>query len=87
MVERPATIETERLLLLVLLPHELETLVAGDAERAGRLAGVNFPPGWPEEREAREVRHDPYPMADSPDRRALLAICRWLDQSEGAAKP
>lgn len=54
MVERPASIETQRLLLLVLLLHELEPLVAGDVERAGRLAGVNFPPGWPEEREARE---------------------------------
>ena len=54
MVQRPVTIETERLLLVVLLPHELEPLVAGDTERAGRLAGVNFPPGWPEELEARE---------------------------------
>lgn len=39
--ERPVTLETERLLLVVLLPHELETLVAGDAEGAATVASDN----------------------------------------------
>jgi ribosomal-protein-alanine N-acetyltransferase len=51
---RPATIGTERLLLISLLPAELKALIASDAERASKLAGVRFSPGWPEDREARE---------------------------------
>ena len=54
MTERALAIETERLRLVVLLLEEVEALIAGDAERAGQLAGVEFPAGWPEEREARE---------------------------------
>lgn len=62
MVERPATIETERLRLVVLFAEEVRALVDPDTDRAGRLAGVRFPPGWPEEPEPREglawhVRH------------------------------
>jgi hypothetical protein len=52
--ERLSTIETERLRLVVLLPEEVEALIAGDTERAGHLAGVVFPPGWPDEAEAME---------------------------------
>ena len=52
MTLRPATIETERLYLVALLPMELQALVDGDTERAGKLAGVTFPPGWPEDLEA-----------------------------------
>jgi RimJ/RimL family protein N-acetyltransferase len=51
---RPATMETERLVVVSLLPEELEALIARDVERASRLVGFTFPPGWPEEREARE---------------------------------
>jgi RimJ/RimL family protein N-acetyltransferase len=52
--ERPADIETLRLRLVVLLPHEIRSLIARDTERASQQAGVTFPPGWPEEHEARE---------------------------------
>ena len=54
MTSRPATIETKRLLLISLLPEELEALIASDVERASKLAGVWVSPGWPADREARE---------------------------------
>jgi RimJ/RimL family protein N-acetyltransferase len=54
MCPRPAALETDRLRLVVLLPEEVEALIAGDAVGAGRRAHVSFPPGWPAEREARE---------------------------------
>lgn len=44
---RPANIETERLLLVVLLAEEIEALIAGDRERAERLLGFTFPPDDP----------------------------------------
>jgi [ribosomal protein S5]-alanine N-acetyltransferase len=43
MNERPANIETERLLLVTLLPAEIESLIAGDAERVALLTGFTFP--------------------------------------------
>jgi ribosomal-protein-alanine N-acetyltransferase len=52
--QRPSIIETERLRLIVLLPDEIEALIANDTERASLLTGVVFPPGWPDEAEARE---------------------------------
>jgi ribosomal-protein-alanine N-acetyltransferase len=52
-VERPATIESDRLELVALLPAEIEALIARDIERAGSLAGVRFPQGWPEDPGAR----------------------------------
>src|SRR5215510_1763913 len=51
---RPADIDTARLRLVVLLPDEIRALIAGDTERASRLAAVGFPPGWPEGDDARE---------------------------------
>jgi [ribosomal protein S5]-alanine N-acetyltransferase len=51
---RPAAIETLRLRLLVLLPAEIEALVAGDTARAGELASVVFPFDWPEDPAAQE---------------------------------
>src|SRR5262249_38458216 len=51
---KPATIETERLRLVVLAAEEIRALIAGDTERASRLAGAAFPPGWPHEREPKE---------------------------------
>lgn len=50
---RPATIESERLVLVVLLPEEIEAIVSGDFERADELTGFRFPPGWPHHPEAR----------------------------------
>ena len=41
-MERPANIETERLVLVCLLPEEIECLVASDSERASLLTGVSF---------------------------------------------
>jgi [ribosomal protein S5]-alanine N-acetyltransferase len=52
-MKRPATIESDRLDLVVLLPAEIEALIAGDIERAGWLAGVRFPQGWPNHADAR----------------------------------
>lgn len=47
MNERPANIETERLLLVTLLPEEIEFLIAGDSERVELLTGFTFPPDDP----------------------------------------
>jgi RimJ/RimL family protein N-acetyltransferase len=44
MSERPANIETERLLLICLLPEEIERLSAGDCDRVSLLTSVSFPP-------------------------------------------
>jgi RimJ/RimL family protein N-acetyltransferase len=52
--QRPALIETARLYLVVLLSQEIRALIAADTERASRLSGVVFPPGWPESDDARE---------------------------------
>jgi|SRR5580765_3642731 RimJ/RimL family protein N-acetyltransferase len=43
MKERPANIETERVLLVTLLPEEIESLIAGNPERVERLTGFRFP--------------------------------------------
>lgn len=51
-MERPATVETFRLRLVVLLASEVEALIANDVERAGSLSGVSFPKGWPNDAEA-----------------------------------
>lgn len=45
--QRPANIETERLLLVTLLPEEIEALIAGNAERVALLTGLTFPPDDP----------------------------------------
>jgi len=47
--ERPPRIETPRLSLVVLLPEEIRALIDGDTARASSLAGVTFPPDWPED--------------------------------------
>lgn len=47
MNERPANIETERLLLVTLLPEEIEFLIAGDFDRVALLTGFIFPPDDP----------------------------------------
>jgi hypothetical protein len=44
MTQRPTNIETERLILVVLLPDEIGALVANDAERAAILTGHTFLP-------------------------------------------
>lgn len=47
MNQRPPHIETERLLLVVLLAEEIEALIAGNRERAEHLIGFRFPPDDP----------------------------------------
>jgi RimJ/RimL family protein N-acetyltransferase len=47
MDERPANIATERLLLITLLPGELELLIAGDAAQVASVIGFKFPPDDP----------------------------------------
>jgi ribosomal-protein-alanine N-acetyltransferase len=52
--QRPPDIKTARLNLVVLLPEEIEALIEGDTARAGRLAGMTFPLGWPDDAAARQ---------------------------------
>jgi len=47
MMQRPPSIETERLLLVVLVPEDLEALIAGDLGRALLLTGFTFLPEDP----------------------------------------
>jgi len=47
MRERPAYIETQRLLLVCLLPEEIESLIAGDREHVSLQTGVCYPPDDP----------------------------------------
>jgi RimJ/RimL family protein N-acetyltransferase len=43
MRERPANIHTKRLILVCLLPEEIESLIAGDREVVSRQTGVCYP--------------------------------------------
>ena len=43
----PVNIETERLLLVCLLPEDIEDLIAGDAKRVALRTGLIFPPDDP----------------------------------------
>ncbi len=43
-MQRPPNIETERLLLVALLPEDIEGLIAGDLERVSLLIGFTFLP-------------------------------------------
>src|SRR5262245_40478658 len=52
--QRPSAIQSDRLELVALLPAEVAALVAGDSHRAGLLAGVSFPQGWPNDPDARD---------------------------------
>jgi RimJ/RimL family protein N-acetyltransferase len=52
--ERPAQIDTPRLVLVVLQPSEIRALISGDTMSASKAAGVVFPPAWPESADARE---------------------------------
>jgi ribosomal-protein-alanine N-acetyltransferase len=47
MCQRPTNIETERLLLVCLLPQDIEPLIAGDVDRVALLMGFVFPPDDP----------------------------------------
>jgi ribosomal-protein-alanine N-acetyltransferase len=47
MNQRPVNIETERLLLVCLLPEDIEALIAGDAKRVALQTGFTFPPDDP----------------------------------------
>lgn len=44
-MERPVTIESDRLGLVALVRGEIEAPIAGETERAGMQAGVSFPLG------------------------------------------
>jgi hypothetical protein len=44
MIERPPDIETERLLLVALVPEDIEAIIAGDLERVSLLTGFTFLP-------------------------------------------
>jgi [ribosomal protein S5]-alanine N-acetyltransferase len=46
-MQRPANIQTERLLLVALLPEDLEALIARDFGRFAALSGFRFPPNNP----------------------------------------
>lgn len=47
-MQRPPIIETERLLLVALLPEDIEALIACDFERFAVLSGFRFPPDNPD---------------------------------------
>lgn len=47
MTERPPNIETARVLLVALLPEDIEALVDGDLERVSLLTGFTFLPEEP----------------------------------------
>lgn len=47
MMQRPANIQTERLVLVALLPEDIEALIAGDLGRFAVLTGFRFPPDNP----------------------------------------
>jgi len=68
-MQRPPNIETERLILVVLLPEDIEALIAGELERAARLTGYAFTPdpelgdlGWHLSALRRDSRHLPWRM-------------------------
>ena len=46
-MQRPVNIQTERLTLSVLLPEEIEALLAGDVQYVERATGVRYPPDDP----------------------------------------
>ena len=46
-MQRPKDIQTERLILSVLLPEEIEALLAGDIAYVERAMGVRYPPDDP----------------------------------------
>jgi len=47
MGQRPLNIETKRLLLVCLLPEDIEALIAGDVKRVAIQTGFTFPPDDP----------------------------------------
>ena len=47
MMQRPPSIETERLLLVALVPEDIEALIAGDLERISFRIGFTFLPEDP----------------------------------------
>jgi len=47
MMERPPSIETECLLLVALVPEDVEALIAGDLESVSLLTGFTFLPEDP----------------------------------------
>lgn len=54
MQNRPPFIETPRLQLVALLAEEIRALIAGNTSVAASSAGLVFPTGWPEDRDARD---------------------------------
>jgi hypothetical protein len=46
-MQSPASIQTERLLLVALVPEDIEALIAGDLERSLLLTGFTFLPEDP----------------------------------------
>jgi hypothetical protein len=46
-MQRAPSIETERLLLVALVPEDIEPLIAGDLERVSLLTGFTFLPEDP----------------------------------------
>src|SRR5438093_10348079 len=46
-MQRPMDIQTERLILRVILPDEIEWLLAGDARRLESANGIIYPPDDP----------------------------------------
>jgi hypothetical protein len=90
MNERPTTIETERLLVVTLMPEEIESLIVGDAEHVALVTGFTILQDDPNRgvdlpwhlRSLQVVagRSQPDPVANSCDRRACLQLCRRVNQ-------
>ncbi len=47
-MQRPPNLKTERLLLVALLPEDIEALIARDSGRFAALTGFRFPPDHPD---------------------------------------
>jgi len=44
LMQRPPNIQTERLVLVALLPEDIEALIAGNVERISLMTGFSFHP-------------------------------------------
>ena len=93
MMQRPPNIETERLLLVALVPEDIEALIAGDLERVSLLTGFTFLPEDPKlgadlswHLKGVAGRQQPAFVAHPCHRRAVFQHGGGIDQLEGTTE-